>query len=72
MSAYPVTTRGSRDYLGNKSKKEVHDLKNEQRNCQIDEILRAGNAMGFSPDTLTEAHSCGYDNCAYCIGGSTR
>jgi hypothetical protein len=61
-------------YLGNKSpsKKEVHDLDNEKTNCQIDEIIRAGNDKPFVPDTLSQAHSEGYDNCAYCLGSSTR
>ena len=26
-------------YCGNKNKKEVHNLDNEQTNCQIDEII---------------------------------
>lgn len=59
-------------YLGNNNKMEVHDLDNEQVNCQIDEIIRAGHAVTFTPDTLEEAHRQGYDNCAWCIGGSTR
>ena len=41
-------------------------------NRQIDEIIRAGHAKAFNPDTLTQAHSEDYDNCAYCIGGSRR
>lgn len=62
-------------FCGNKSKKEVHDLDSEDKSpsgCQIDEIIRAGNARTFSPDTQDQAHSEGYDNCAYCIGGSHR
>jgi hypothetical protein len=51
---------------------EVHNLLNEKNACQIDEILAAGHAVGFTPDTLAQAHSEGYDNCAHCIGGSTR
>ena len=60
-------------YLGNciGSKMEVHDLKNETTNCQISEILEANHAVVFDPDTLTQAHSDGYDNCVYCIGEST-
>jgi hypothetical protein len=57
-------------YLGNKNKKEVHDLDNEKTLCQIDEILKAGNAVPFN--TLDEANRAGYDNCKWCIGGSTR
>lgn len=62
-------------YVGNKNNMEVHDLDNEktgQNQCQIDEIIRAGNAVIFTPDTLSQAHSEGYDNCAYCLGSSTR
>lgn len=59
-------------YLGNSNTTEVHDLKNEQTQCQIDEIIRAQHAVVFSPDTLDQAHRDGYDNGHYCIGGSTR
>lgn len=57
-------------YLGNTNTTEVHDLDNEQRNCQIDEIIAAGHDRPFK--TLAEAHAAGYDNGHYCIGGSTR
>lgn len=62
-------------YCGNKKKMEVHDLDNEDKSasgCQIDEIIRAGHAKAFFPDTLAQAHAEGYDNCAYCIGASRR
>lgn len=67
----PTRPTGKR-YLGNSSTTEVHDLWNETRNCQIDEIIDASNAVVFSPDTLAQAHAEGYDNCSYCIGGSNR
>jgi len=72
--SHPVSSKYGQRYLGNSSpsKKEVHDLHNEKTNCQINEILKSGNAVGFDPDTLQQAHSEGYDNCAYCIGSSTR
>jgi hypothetical protein len=60
-------------YLGNTSKKEVHDLDNEKtgaNQCQIDEIIRASNDKPFT--SLSSANSAGYDNCAYCLGGSSR
>ncbi len=56
-------------YLGNSNKKEVHDLDNEQTNCQIPEI-KPEHRVPFG--SLAEAHQAGYDNCHYCIGGSTR
>lgn len=57
-------------YCCNRSKAEVHDLDNEKGVCQIDEIIRAGNAVPC--DSLDVAHQAGYDNCHWCIGGSTR
>lgn len=61
-------------FLGNRSpvQMEVHDLLRPKPNCQVEEILRAGHAVAFVPDTLEQAHKEGYDNCAYCIAGSTR
>lgn len=73
--ATPVYTRPTdKRYLGNSSPThmEVHDLQNEKPQCQIDEIIEAGSAVIFDPDTLEQAHQEGYDNGAYCIGGSTR
>ncbi len=57
-------------YLGNVNTMEVHDLDNEQTNCQIDEIIQAGHDRPF--DSLDAAHAAGHDNGHYCIGGSTR
>ena len=70
-----MARRNSYRYLGNKNTKEVHDLDNEDTSpsgCQIDEIIRAGHAVSFNPDTLEEAHRQGYDNCAKCLPGSRR
>ncbi len=69
---YTGHMKGER-YLGNTSKMEVHDLDNEKtgaNECQIDEIIRAGNDRPYN--SLSAAHSAGYDNCAWCIGGSAR
>lgn len=75
MRRYSSPINGKR-YLGNTTpKKEVHDLDNEKtraNECQIDEIIKAKHARTFTPDTLEQAHREGYDNCKYCIGGSTR
>jgi hypothetical protein len=59
-------------YLANASasKREVHDLDNEKTNCQIDEIIAAGNDRPYN--SRDAANRDGYDNCAYCIGSSTR
>jgi hypothetical protein len=59
-------------YCGNTNKMEVHDLDNETSQSQIDEIIAARHARNFTPDTLEQAHSEGFDNCHYCIGGSQR
>jgi len=59
-------------FCGNINKKEVHDLDNETTLCWIDEIIAAGHAKIFYPDTLKQANREGYDNCAYCIGRSKR
>jgi hypothetical protein len=71
----PVTARPTdKQFLGNSSssKMEVHDLYNEKSQCQIDEIIKAGNAVTFAPDTLEQARAEGYDPCDYCLLGSTR
>ncbi|MDP9190190.1 MAG: hypothetical protein M3P06_00620 [Acidobacteriota bacterium] len=55
-------------YLGNTSKKRVHDLDNEQTGkdeCQIDEIIAAKNDTPFQ--SLDAAHREGYDDCDYCL-----
>jgi hypothetical protein len=72
--SYPINSREGHRFLGNSDSDnmEVHDLTNEKPQCQIDEILDAGHAVGFDPDTLEQAHKEGYDNGAYCIGGSKR
>lgn len=73
--ASPVNNRPvDKRYLGNKNPRffEVHDLQNEKPQDQIDEIIGAGNAVVFSPDTLEQAHREGYENCAHCIGSSAR
>jgi len=75
MARRPGAPTYGRRFVGNTSKREVHDLDNEDRSpsgCQIDEIIRAGHARVFTPDTLAQAHTEGYDNCAKCIGGSRR
>lgn len=56
--------------LGNTHKMEVHDLDDERTACQIDEIIAAGHDKPFK--YLPDAHAAGYDNCAYCLGSSTR
>lgn len=57
-------------YLGNTNTLELHDTDSEQSNCQLDEIKFAHRRWY---DTATEAQrDLAYDNCAWCIGSSSR
>lgn len=67
MRRYDSPTYGKR-FVGNTNKKEVHDLDNEKTGPN--EFIKAGHARTFNPDTLEQAKKEGYDNCAYCLGGS--
>jgi hypothetical protein len=57
-------------YLANTNKREVHDLDNEKTACQIDAIIAAGHDRPYNSQQT--ANNAGYDNCAHCIGNSTR
>jgi hypothetical protein len=48
----------------------VHDLHFEKRGCNIQQIIGAGHARAFSPDTVEAATSQGYVRCEHCLGGS--
>lgn len=71
MRRYKGNMNGER-YLANASpsKREVHDLDSEKPQCQIDEIIRAGHDRPYH--SLDAAHAAGYDNCAWCLGNSSR
>ena len=71
MSVHRTNTYSGLQYYGNRSpsKKEVHHVPSKTANYQVDEI---NDGVQFVPDTLEEAHRNGYDNCAWCVGGSTR
>lgn len=59
-----------KQYLGNSNTLEVHDTNNENTNCQLDEI-KSEHRHWY--DTLTEAkQDKSYDNCGWCLTGSTR
>lgn len=72
MARRPGPPTYGRRFVGNTNHMEVHDLDRETRACQVDEVIRSGHAVTFTPDTLFEARRRGYDNCAHCIGSSTR
>lgn len=60
-------------YLANINTMEIHDLDQEDYSptgCQIDEIIDAKHDRPYN--ILEYAHTDGYDNCAKCLGGSTR
>ncbi len=50
-------------YCGNTNTMEVHDLDNEQTQCQIDKIIEGDHATPFNE--LSDADE--YDNCLHCI-----
>ena len=54
-------------YLGNKNKKEFHDLNRQTSQCQTAEIK---DRVYFS--STQEAEAAGYDRCHYCLGRSQR
>lgn len=67
MRRFSGNMKGER-YLGNKNKNQVHDLDNEKsgsNECQIDEIIKAGNDVPFT--SLASAHGSGYSDCDYCL-----
>jgi hypothetical protein len=70
MTRRPSSPLFNARYCGNTNTLEVHDLDNEQTQCQINEIIAAGHAKAFH--SLQEAIAAGYDRCAYCLGGSLR
>jgi len=59
-------------YVANTSpyKREVHDLDNESRNCQIDEIIRAGQDKPYR--SVSDAAQEDFGRCAYCLENSNR
>ena len=74
MRRYKGNMNGER-YCANKSpsKKEVHDLDNEKtgaNECQIDEIIKAGNDKPYN--SLSDAHAAGYVDCGNILPGSAR
>jgi hypothetical protein len=65
MRRYTGNMNGER-YCGNVHKNEVHDLDNEQTNCQIDEIIRAGHDKPYT--SLASAYANRMKDCDWCLG----
>jgi hypothetical protein len=57
-------------YLGNTNTLEVHDTSTESPNCQLDEISLSHRVWYASLQAAKADRD--YDNCAWCLGGSTR
>ncbi len=53
------------DFIGNANTREVH-----KKTCEWVGRMSDKNKRGFR--SLSNAHKAGYDNCAYCLGGSRR
>lgn len=53
-------------FLGNRSTKEIHNLRNQQTNCRIGLIAATGHARSFL--CLSQPIREGYDFCAWCFG----
>ena len=68
---YAGNMNGER-YLANtdSNNKEVHDLDKESKNCQIDEVIKAGHDKPY--EYLFEARADGYDDCDWCLPNSRR
>jgi bacillolysin len=62
---FNVVQPGEFDFIGNSNSTEVH-----KKGCKWISKMAKSNMVGFR--TLDFAHSSGYDNCAFCLGQSTR
>lgn len=60
-----LMTEDSFEFIGNINTYEVH-----RKSCEWVGKMNPENKRGFR--SLANAHQAGYDNCAYCIGGSKR
>lgn len=65
---YKVTARGSLSFIGNTNTKEVHNLRNERSSCSLEDVLLFGRAVAFTPDTLAQAKTEGFELCQHCRG----
>lgn len=57
-------------FLGNTNTLEVHDTQNEHTSCQLSEIELEHRAWYDSLDEAKRGRP--FDNCAWCLSGSTR
>jgi hypothetical protein len=59
-------------YIANTSpyRREVHDLDNENRNCLVDEIIRAGQDKPYT--SLEAARIDDFGPCSFCSASGNR
>jgi len=65
MPIRPEYPYSGKRYLGNTNEMKVHDLKNENVNCQIDEIKHEHIKMYHF---LQKAYEDELEDCDYCLG----
>jgi hypothetical protein len=63
---YRISSRSSQCYIGDSVAKEVHCVKGERSQCRVEDLLLLGRAVGFTPDTLAQARSEGFNPCTHC------
>lgn len=63
---HPATSVIGHTVVGNSQTREYHLVGLLTRNCQVDEIIRAGHLVVFHPDSVAEALRQGFDPCDYC------
>lgn len=60
--------RASFRYLGDQEALVVHDLDHEdENNCQVQPLLRAGRGITFRPDRLSEPLRRAFSPCPHCV-----
>lgn len=64
---WPTPSRAAQRYLGNAKTKIVHDLLNEQPECEALEIIAANQGERFIPDKIELALAIGYKACPHCL-----
>jgi hypothetical protein len=64
-----MTRRASFRFLGDRESLILHDLDREnEEQCGIQELLRAGRGITFRPDSLRQGVRQGFVPCEICVG----
>lgn len=65
---YEIAKLGRIRYVGDRNSKTVHDRwHSDCQGCGLDEVVRRGDAVGFTPDSLDAALLEDYEYCEACI-----